>query len=171
MDQQNSREYIPRFHVSYIMDEQDIDACLRVPELKRSKLRYLVQTAILLVVFIAGLSSILGEGDRNAQSVFTTVASLLVIGLIWTLPAWNRRHTARTQARELAERGLPLRISFFEEDMVFYGQEPVHISYKDAAADRVYDVIVLTMDKEVLAIPKRVMAEEDWQWLLQSLKL
>jgi len=153
-------------------EEELLDGWQRARLRRASKGRLIVQSVLLAAVTVWSLVAYFGSGLEETASLLIGVAALLLIPVMWFVPAWQMKQTVK----ELAHSDTKPHLWVFEDGLDFGETEPEH-AYFDFASVLAFapkteaDLQTLVWrfrNDEVVVVPRRLLTEEQWAYLLTA---
>ena len=163
-----------QFHVRLTPTEDELLDGLKRSGIRRaSKFRLAAQTAALVLVAGWSLTAFI-VGDRDRMSLFIAVAAAVLIPVMWFVPLWQMK----SMAKETVESGAAPHMWVFEDGIDFSEEQPARAYYPFESfychqPDDVHPFQTLVFrfpSDEVVVVPKSLLTEEQWQWLLEKTK-
>ncbi len=162
-----------KFDVVLTLTEEEILDGLRRAELRRaSNTRLIVQTVLLGGIAAWSLIAFFGGGMTTLPSLFIGVAALVLIPVMWFVPDAQMKQ----MARQMAQSDRAAHMWVFEDGLDFGDDEPPH-AYFDYTAicamppeegAALATLVLRFRNDDVIVVPRRLLTEEQWQWLLQT---
>ena len=145
-----------------------LDGLKRAGLRRAGKGRLIVQTVALAIAAVMSLISFFYDGMKEAMSAVIAAVALGLIPVMWFVPQWRMRSTARKAADDhmaahvwLFEDGLD--VSDHEPEKAYFRFADIHVSLP---TDDTLDTIVLRFKTDdVVVIPHRALSDEQWAML------
>lgn len=159
-----------RFDVKLTLTKDEILDGMKRAQLRRaSRTQLIIQTVVLL--FVAGwcLVAFFGEGMQNTMSLVIGILALVLLLVMWTVPVWQMRAIAVS----MVENGDFAHMWAFEDGLSFSADCPDGADYGFGTffCDRTEQSLVFRFaNDEVIVVPRRLLTEENWQWLCEKTK-
>lgn len=165
-DREGMKKEVPTpEEVCFTLTEKEWRTALRHTMRKAGPIRLAVQAAVLAAVGIPSLISFVVGGGRDGSLLLVGVASLALIVIQWAVPEyWFLR-----EARERAAENKPLRLWFLADGIAVGGQNDRVPEKKMNCRGQIAvygDLAIWTTQGQHVPIPKRVLSEEQWRWLI-----
>lgn len=147
------------------LTKQEIVTCLQATS-GRSIRRQIVQTVILIIIFITCILSYFVEGMKTTGSLITAIASVVILAVLWLIPFWHDRFTAG----QIASEQPIVRLKLYDDKIIFGGQNAI-FPLKSCRPTVCGDILILEIGHEIVGIPRRIAGEEGFEILMKKFEL
>ena len=147
--------------------EELVDGMKRARLRKASGTRLVVQTVVLALVCAWSLIAFFGEGMKTPMSLVTGIAALLLIPVMWFVP----RLQMQAVAESMVQNGEYPTMWVFEDGVDFGNKQPEAAYYRFGSffCDTGERSLVFRFpNDEVIVVPRRLLSEEDFQFLCEK---
>ncbi len=156
-------------------EEELFDGIKRAGLRRASNTRLIVQSVVLAGVAAWSLIAFFGDGMTSLASLLIAAAALVLIPVMWLVPAAQMKQ----MARQMGESDKKPHMWVFEDGLDFGDTEPPHAYYDFSSifavapeADAPFETLVLRFrSDEVVVVPRRLLTEDQWERLLKATAL
>ncbi len=152
-------------------EEEWLDGLTRAGLRRAGKGRLIVQTVALAVAAVMALVSFFWDGMKEPMSAVIAAVALGLIPVMWFVPQWRMRSTARMAAEEQ----MTAHVWLFDDGVDVTDREPEKAYFRFAdirvalPTEETLDTIVLRFKTDdVVVIPHRALTDEQWTMLTQA---
>jgi len=145
-----------RWQISVQLTKKELQQCWACGDRYGKRIIYTVLLSVLLLnnVFVLCTAPI------DGTVVVVSILLVCAIAVLWLQPWWQQRRAVQEAA------GSVLWVSTYDGGMYIGQQTPVWVDWEECRPCLVGDLMVLQIDDQRIGIPRRVLSEEEWQWLL-----
>ncbi|MGN0171361.1 MAG: hypothetical protein ACI39E_01095 [Acutalibacteraceae bacterium] len=158
------------FDVQLTLTKEEILDGMKRAKLRRASLTQLViQTVVLLLVAGWCFVAFFAEGMQTAMSLVIGILALVLLLVMWIVPQWQMRAIAVS----MVENGDSAHMWVFEDGLNFSADCPdgAYYDFGTFFCDRTEQSLVFRFaNDEVIVVPRRLLTEENWQWLCEKTK-
>ena len=148
-----------------------LDGLQRAGLRRAGKGRLIVQTVALVIAAVMSLVSFFWGGMKEPMSAVIAVVAFGLIPVMWFVPLWRMRSTARMAAEEQ----MTAHVWLFDDglDVTDHEPETAYFRFADITvalpADDTLDTIVLRFKTDdVVVIPHHALTDGQWEMLTQA---
>ncbi len=153
-------------------EDELVDGLKRSGVRRASTLRLVAQTIALALVAGWSLVAFVTDAAHDRMSLCIAIVAAVLIPVMWFVPVWQMK----SMAKDTVESGTSAKMWVFEDGIDFGEEQPDKAYYPydsfychQPDPDHPFQTMVFRFaSDEVIVVPKSLLTEEQWQYLLQK---
>lgn len=148
------------------LTEDEIYTCLK-KTFHRNEKTVWVESVVLLLVLIYSMVGFLTDAGHAFSSLGVAVAALAILAVIWLVPLWHCRFTAR----RVKEEGPVMKMKIYDDCLAIGEGNGRTVGFQECQPILCGDLLILSIGAQAVGIPRRLAGEDGWNLLAQKFQL